>query len=57
MSIPAATNRSASHKGIANKIDTAIWFCNAQVLEKCVLQDRCVSDPFVQSSVSFEAVD
>ena len=57
MSVPATTNRSASHRGIANQIDTAIWFCNAQVLEKCVLQDRCVSDPFVQSSASFEAGD
>ena len=32
-SIPATTNRSASHKGIANRISTAIPFCNAQPLE------------------------
>ena len=34
MSIPATTNRSASHKGIANKIGTATRFRNAQVIEK-----------------------
>ena len=33
MSIPATTNRSASHKGIANKIGTATRFRNAQVIE------------------------
>ena len=33
MSVPATTNRSASHRGIANKIDTATRFRNAQVIE------------------------
>ncbi len=33
MSVPATTNRSASHRGIANQIDTATRFRNAQVIE------------------------
>ena len=33
MSIPATTSRFASHKRIANQIDTATRFRNAQILE------------------------
>ena len=32
MSLPAMTNQSASHRGIANQIDTTTRFCNAQVI-------------------------
>ena len=33
MSLPAMTNQSASHRGIANQIDTTTRFCNAQVIK------------------------
>ena len=33
MSLSAMTNQSASHRGIANQIDTTTRFCNAQVIK------------------------
>ena len=43
MSLPAMTNQSASHRGIANQIDTTTRFCNAQVIKTCGEPDRCVT--------------
>ena len=43
MSLPAMTNQSASHRGIANQIDTTTRFCNAQVIKTCREPDRCVT--------------
>ena len=43
MSLPAMTNQSASHRGIANQIDTTTRFCNAQVIKTCRAPDRCVT--------------
>ena len=46
MSLPAMTNQSASHRGIANQIDTTTRCCNAQVIKTCREPDRCVTARF-----------
>ena len=49
MSISATTNRSALHKGIANRIDSATPFRNAQAIENPSVPDRCENTPLCNS--------